>query len=90
MRSLPRIVAQTPVGKSVNVELLRKGQKRTLKVVVGRLADDDADDRARTEPGSEKTEERKLLGMRLAPLDDAQRKKYVPQGYRQGRRRSPR
>ena len=75
MRSLPRIVAQTPVGKSVNVELLRKGQRRTLKVVVGRLAED-----AAIEPGpagTDKPEERVLLGMRLAPLDDAQRKKFA-------------
>jgi serine protease Do len=76
MRSLPRIVAQTPVGKSVNIELFRKGQRRTLKVVVGRLADDAP--AIETGPlGSEKTDERVLLGMRLAPLDDAQRKKFA-------------
>jgi serine protease Do len=41
MRGLPRIVAQTPIGKDVDVELLRKGQKRTLKVAVGRLTEDE-------------------------------------------------
>ena len=41
MRGLPRIVAQTPIGKSVDVELLRAGQKKTLKVAVGRLIEDD-------------------------------------------------
>ena len=75
MRSLPRIVAQTPVGKSVNVELLRKGQRRTVKVVVGRLADDAAIEPG--PPGNDKSEERVLLGMRLAPLDEAQRKKFA-------------
>ena len=27
MRGLPRLVAQTPIGKDVDVELLRKGQR---------------------------------------------------------------
>jgi len=41
MRGLPRLVAQTPIGKDVDVEVLRKGQKRTLRVAVGRLAEED-------------------------------------------------
>jgi serine protease Do len=41
MRGLPRLVAQTPIGKDVDVELLRKGQRTTLKVAVGRLAEED-------------------------------------------------
>jgi serine protease Do len=40
MRGLPRIVAQTPIGKDVDVEILRKGQKMNLKVAVGRLLED--------------------------------------------------
>jgi len=31
MNELPYAVASTPVGKSVSVEILRKGQKRVLK-----------------------------------------------------------
>jgi len=41
MRGLPRLVAQTPIGKDVDVEVLRKGQKRILRVAVGRLAEED-------------------------------------------------
>jgi serine protease Do len=41
MRGLPRLVAQTQIGKDVDVEVLRKGQKRTVRVAVGRLAEDD-------------------------------------------------
>ncbi len=74
MRSLPRIVAQTPVGKSVSVELLRKGQRRTLKVVIGRLAEDEPATPAAI--GADKSGERTLMGMRLAPLDDELRKKH--------------
>jgi serine protease Do len=40
MRGLPRLVAQTPIGKDVDVELLRKGQRLNLKVAVGRLAEE--------------------------------------------------
>jgi serine protease Do len=40
MRGLPRLVAQTPIGKSVDVELVRKGQRTTLKVAIGRLTEE--------------------------------------------------
>ena len=43
MRGLPKIVAQAPIGKSVDVELLRKGQHKTVQVTVGRLEDDEDD-----------------------------------------------
>ena len=48
--------AQTPIGKDVDVELLRKGQKMTLQVAVGRLTEDedvkaDLKGRARSEAG---------------------------------------
>jgi serine protease Do len=41
MRGLPRIVAQTPIGKEVDVEILRKGQKQNLRVAVARLLEDE-------------------------------------------------
>jgi serine protease Do len=41
MRGLPRIVAQTPIGKEVDVEILRKGQKMNLRVAVARLLEDE-------------------------------------------------
>ena len=31
MRGLPRLVAQTPIGKEVDVEVLRKGQRKTVQ-----------------------------------------------------------
>ncbi len=74
MRGLPRVVAQTPVGKSVDVELLRKGQKRSVKVIVGRLNEDDvaaADSSSEPAPG-----ERQLIGLKLAPLTDELRQKF--------------
>jgi serine protease Do len=41
MRGLPRLVAQTQIGREVDVEILRKGQKRTMRVSVGRLAEEE-------------------------------------------------
>ena len=76
MRSLPRLVAQTPVGKTVNVEYFRKGQKRTAKVVIGRLADDDATQAPTPELGQPKTDDRRLMGLTVAPLSEALRKQY--------------
>lgn len=40
MRQLPRIVAETPIGKEAAVEVWRKGKIVKLKVTVGELKDD--------------------------------------------------
>jgi serine protease Do len=39
MRDLPRIVADAPVGKEVEVVVIRKGKEVTLRVTLGRLED---------------------------------------------------
>src|SRR6202140_3639738 len=41
MRDLPRIVADTPVGKGVEVTILRQGREENKKVTLGRLEDGD-------------------------------------------------
>ena len=41
MRDLPRIVADTPVGKDVEVVVIRKGKEETNTVKLGRLEDDE-------------------------------------------------
>jgi serine protease Do len=40
MRGLPRLVSQTQIGREVEVEVSRKGQRRTFKVTIGRLAEE--------------------------------------------------
>jgi serine protease Do len=40
MRGLPRLVSQTQIGKEVEIEVSRKGQRRTFKVTIGRLAEE--------------------------------------------------
>ena len=39
MRDLPRIVAESPVGKEVEVVVIRKGKEETVSVTLGRLED---------------------------------------------------
>ena len=41
MSDLPRIVADTPVGKDVDVVVIRKGKEETKKVKLGRLEDEE-------------------------------------------------
>ncbi|HEX2146590.1 MAG TPA: Do family serine endopeptidase [Pseudorhizobium sp.] len=67
MRDLPRIVAESPVGKEVDVVLLRDGQEQTVKVTLGRLedsideaaesAEDALDPNAETLPNGEETDQ---------------------------------
>jgi len=40
MRELPRIVANTPVGKGVEVKLIRQGKEKIVDVVVGELKEE--------------------------------------------------
>ena len=74
-RGLPRLVSQTPVGKTVDVEVLRKGERRTLKVTVARLMEDEA---AQQKPPIDSTppQSGRLIGLALAPLDDDLRKQH--------------
>jgi serine protease Do len=80
MRGLPRIVSQTPVGQSVDVELLRGGKKKTIKVTVGRLVEDedkpDAPAATSKPDTGKKPEIAALIGLKVAVLTDELRAKY--------------
>ncbi|MGY9107279.1 MAG: Do family serine endopeptidase, partial [Alphaproteobacteria bacterium] len=69
-RALPRIVAETPAGTTVDVEVIRRGQRRTLQVLVAPLPDDalanDDDDGAPERP-NEDAENSSRLGVTLEP-----------------------
>ncbi len=41
MRDLPRIVAETPVGRKAEVELFRRGERKTVQIVLGELPEDE-------------------------------------------------
>jgi serine protease Do len=79
MRDLPRIVADTPVGKEVDVVVIRKGKEQTLKVTVGRLKEDEkvAETETKKEDAPEhKSVVQKTLGLELSSLTDDVRKKF--------------
>jgi serine protease Do len=81
MRSLPRAVAATPIGKSVAVQVLRKGQTMDVNVTVGQLpASEEAADDATQDDSSggqgDAPEHEELLGMSIAPLTDELRSQY--------------
>jgi serine protease Do len=76
-RALPRVVAETPIGKTVNVDVLHDGHKETLHVLVAKLQDDDDDQKTLPSPPAPKPNVKtSRLGLSLAPLDDTARNKY--------------
>jgi serine protease Do len=78
MHDLPRVVADTPVGKVVDVVVIRKGKQETHKVTVGRLQDNEkvAEANAKQEAPPEKSVVEKTLGLELSALSDDQRRKF--------------
>ncbi len=79
MKNLPRIVAETEIGKSVPVVLWRDGKQVTLQAAVGELPDDiqQASTGGTAPPVvPNRTSEIAGLGARLSPLTDEMREKY--------------
>jgi serine protease Do len=80
MRDLPKIVADTPVGKSVEVKVIRNGKEITKTVTLARLEDGEKqvaltkkDDRPADD---NKNVVQKTLGLEVANLNDEMRKRY--------------
>ena len=87
MRDLPRIVADTPVGKDVQVVIVRDGKEQTKTVKVARLEDSDKQAAAtkKDDPSSDdKGTVKKTLGLELANLNDELRKRFGIQGKVKG------
>ena len=76
MRRLPRLVAESRVGKEVAVEVWRRGALIRLQAVLGELPEEGAQV-ASTAPASEApTQSLAALGLTLATLSDELRKTY--------------
>ncbi|MFN3766605.1 MAG: DegQ family serine endoprotease [Aliihoeflea sp.] len=82
MRDLPRVVAESPVGKEVDVVIVRRGEEQTVRVTLGRLEDGERqaeagvemeDDEATPDAAVETAE---VLGMTLATLDEETRASF--------------
>jgi serine protease Do len=79
MKDLPRIVADTPVGKEVEVVIVRKGKEETRTVKLGRLEDGEkqaALPASKEAAPQEKTVVQKTLGLNLANMSDDLRRRY--------------
>jgi serine protease Do len=88
MRDLPLAVAESPVGKEVDVLVLRDGKEQTIKVTLGQLedgadaeAEDDkpalAEGKNSDTPDQVKPEDpAELLGMTITMLDEARHKSF--------------
>src|SRR5712671_6375672 len=79
MRDLPRVVADTPVGKDVPVIVIRKGKEETRIVKLGRLEDGEKAQQAALTPNATpdtKPVVKKTLGLELSNMSDELRTKY--------------
>jgi serine protease Do len=79
MRTLPRVVAETPIDKQVPVDLWRGGKRMTVQVVVAEMPDDTKTAAAVPAPHkapANPSVDFSALGMKLAPLNDTTRSKY--------------
>ena len=76
MRDLPRIVAETQVGKKVQVVVWRDGRKKDFDVTLGRLEDfERAEGVAAAQPDKQGSEIADL-GLTLIPLNDIVREQF--------------
>jgi serine protease Do len=79
MRDLPRVVADTPVGKQVPVVVIRKGKEDTKTVTLGRLEDGEKVTAAaapKDDGTADKPVVKKTLGLELANMSDDLRRRY--------------
>jgi serine protease Do len=81
MRTLPRMVAETPINKKVDVVVVRQGKEMTVQVVLGELTEEA--EQASLPPGTGQpapppAKEGKIasLGLTLSELSDALRQKF--------------
>jgi serine protease Do len=80
-RDLPKLVAATPVGKDVELVVVRSGKEQTKTVKLGRLEDGekvaskDGGDKEKSESGGDGSSQ-SVLGLELSRLSDALRSRY--------------
>ncbi len=78
MRRLPRLVADTEVGKTVPIKVWREGRELSMKVEVGELKESE-EKLATATPGADKSssgESVQDLDISVAAIDDRQRTRF--------------
>jgi serine protease Do len=80
MKRLPRLVAETPVDKTVPVTVWRKRGETTLQVKIGRLEESDQQQANAQEPPKKGSKEQtglvKTLGLTLSSITPELKEKY--------------
>jgi serine protease Do len=76
MHALPRIVADTDVGKQVPMTIWRDGKETTLQATLAEKPDDVEQAAAPGTPPPTKPAQVSSLGMTLAPIDQGARDKF--------------
>ncbi|MBX3521849.1 MAG: Do family serine endopeptidase [Xanthobacteraceae bacterium] len=89
MRNLPRIVAGSEIGKTVDVVVIRKGKEQTLKIHVEKLVEPDKIPKRQTnaQPQPQPKQNAALartLGLDVNALNDELRRRYKFSGNRKG------
>ena len=83
MRTLPRVVAETPIDAHVPVDIWRSGKRQTIQVVVTEMPDDEKPANVvKTPPNA--SVNFSALGLKLAPLTEAARQKYKIDAQQKG------
>jgi len=86
-RSFPRVVAATPIGKTVNIDVLRKGRKQSYHIVIAKLDEGPPDKPGKKlpPPATPKAKSKlSQLGLTVMALDENARAKYKLSGEVQG------
>jgi serine protease Do len=84
---LPRVVAATPIGKTVNIDVLRKGRKQSYRIVIAKLEEGPPDKPGKKlpPPAAPKAKSKlSQLGLTVVALDENSRAKYKLAGSIQG------
>ncbi|MFP6728033.1 MAG: Do family serine endopeptidase, partial [Alphaproteobacteria bacterium] len=77
MRALPRIVANTRIGKTVKVEVWRKGEIKTLEVAIAEMEESSGEVASLSGENKPKpAKDVELLGMRLSSLTEKARETF--------------
>jgi serine protease Do len=77
MRGLPRIVAETPIGKAVGVVVWRKGEKKTFEVTLGELPEEEElAALTESEADTPSSADIEALGLTVATITEELRTRY--------------
>jgi serine protease Do len=77
MRGLPRIVAETPIGKAVEVDIWRRGERKAVEVTLGELPEEEElAALTESEADTPTSADIEALGLSVASLTDELRTRF--------------